>query len=164
MVGAEPALDPNDIGSPDPYALRERHWPLLRRDPALAETAAVMVGELVRFLNHATRPSAPTTLPYASTAYRVVGSLATAAHSLEQLHQQLAVRAYELAHDPTLRHDQYRDVADSQRHAAAAAWKASKRLAEASGAADLVAMSLHRAQNELAPLSHDLDAEHPDEQ
>lgn len=164
MVGATPDHDPNDIGSPDPYALREQHWPLLRRDPALAETAAVMVGELVRFLNHATRPSAATTLPYASTVYRVVGSLATAAHSLEQLCQQLAVRAGELADDPTLRHDEHRDSADCHRAATAAAGTAGERLAEASGVADLIATSLHRAQNQLAPLSHDFDAEHPDEQ
>jgi len=30
MVGATPDHDPNAVESPDPYALREAHWSLLR--------------------------------------------------------------------------------------------------------------------------------------
>lgn len=155
MVGRTPASEPNATAAPDPYALREQHWPLLRRDPELTETAAVMAAELVRYLNHATNTGANTALPYASNLYTLFGHLATATHGMEQLCQQLNHRAAALATDPTLRHDGYRGSIGESEHAAEAARRAVDWLAEASMSASYLGGTLRQAQKQLTWLSHD---------
>lgn len=119
MVGPMPSPEPSE--AVDPYDLREEHWPLLERDRELTESAAVMVAELVRYLNHATNSGVEVAVPYASTLYRTCGALAAAAHGLHQLCQQLAHRAHAMAADPTIRNNESRwESADEARSAAAA--------------------------------------------
>ncbi|GAA5103949.1 hypothetical protein [Haloechinothrix salitolerans] len=158
MVGRTPASEPNATAAPDPYALREQHWPLLRRDPELTETAAVMAAELVRYLNHATNTAtntgANTALPYASNLYTLLGHLAAAAHGMEQLCEQLNQRAAALATDPTLRHDGHRGSVTESEHAEDAAWRAVDWLAEAGMSASYLGGTLRQAQKQMTWLSH----------
>lgn len=159
MVGRTPASDPNATAAPDPYALREQHWPLLRRDPELAETAAAMAAELVRYLNHATNSGANAALPYAGSLYTLLGHLAAAAHGMEQLCQQLNHRAAALATDRTLRHDGHRGSVGESDHAAEAARRAVDWLTEASLRASNLGDALRQAQKQLTWLSHYITAE-----
>lgn len=159
MVGRTPASEPNATAAPDPYALREQHWPLLQRDPELTETAAVMAAELVRYLNHATNSDTPAALPYAGSLYTLLGQLATATHGMEQLCQQLNQRAAALAIDPTLRHDGHRGSVGESDHAAEAARRAVDWLTEASLCASNLGDALRHGQKQLTWLSHYITVE-----
>ncbi len=159
MVGRTPASEPNATAAPDPYALREQHWPLLQRDPELTETAAVMAAELVRYLNHATNPDTSAALPYAGSLYTLLGHLAAAAHGMEQLCQQLNHRAAALATDPTLRHDGYRGSVGEPEHAAEAAQVAVDWLTKADHCASALGDALRQAQKQPTWLSHYITVE-----
>jgi hypothetical protein len=71
--------------------------------PERAIEAARVLGELVRYLAHATYPGRA--VRYAPDAYAVLGGLASAAHSLTQVCDQLTDRLAALTTDPSLRAD-----------------------------------------------------------
>lgn len=142
--------------TPDAYELREQHWPLLARDPELTESAAAMISELVRYLNHATMSGATEAVPYAATLYGATGSLAAAGAGLRQLCAQLADRAAELAQDPNARHDQHRGDAEvSREHAVVNLAAAAELLADAAGLAAQLGDRLALVQGELTWISRD---------
>lgn len=90
-------------------------------------TAAGLIGELVRRLNHATLPDrAERSLPYPSTVDRAVGQLRGAFGLLPQLLGQLARRLEAFADEPGLyddRHDRV-TIAPGTTARIAAAWLA----------------------------------------
>lgn len=75
-------------------------------DDDTATDAASSLGELVRYLNHATIGRNP--WPWAATTHRVVGGLSATVYGMEQLVRQLAQVLDAQAKDPTL-YDDRRD-------------------------------------------------------
>lgn len=89
------------------HELVEAHWPYDGPYGAeLTESAASMVGRLVRYLNNATLGK-PGALPNSVTAGSVLSSLHAAVLGLEQLARQLRRFAEAQAADPSLYDDRY---------------------------------------------------------
>ena len=134
----------------------EAHWPVDGPHTAeRIESAAVALSELVRYLNHATRPQvgALTEAPHGAG---VLGSLATAAHREGQLYRQLASWARRVAADPTVRHDRCRD--DAERSHQMATWSATQSgatLDDAATVAEQLAARLDVAHSGVNWLSHE---------
>lgn len=126
----------------DVYDLIERHWPYdgpLSRESVTDAAAAVAL--LVRYINNATGPgNARTTLEWAVTVDRVLGSTNSAVHGLDQLLRQLADAMRDQAADPSL-YDDRRD-----RPAATTALAAGDRLNAARRAVSSLAREIERGR------------------
>jgi hypothetical protein len=140
-----------DTEIPDAEAVIGQHWPLYGPfDHDRSRTAAQLLAEVVRYLHHASANRAAA-LPYASSVYDVVGSLAGAAASLDQVLGQLSARCAELASDPTLYdHDQRGNHALAVERAE----MAREQLAVAAQAAASLHAALGAAHNHLGHLGH----------
>jgi hypothetical protein len=120
-------------------------------DAAQMIAAGSVLAKLCRYLAHATMPH-PAGLP-APQLYSVLGELAAASGSMEQVCRQLAACANTLRTDPTLRAD---DMGEPRlpRELAIAARRA---LDAAQVMAGALARALARAQEPMARLYHDDD-------
>lgn len=135
----------------DGTELVAQHWPTNgpHTEESLA-SAAMAIQELIRYMAHATIGTTLSALPFAQDGYIVVGRLAHAMSSQEQVLRQLSAWANTLAADPQLRHD-------SDASAAMAAIEASEYLRDAAGRADSLGRLLGDAQSALGHLYHDVD-------
>lgn len=78
--------------------------------PERTASAALAVDQLTRYLAHATFPGrGAVTLPHGGDVYRQVGEWRSTIGRLQQVLEQLARRAGELAEDPTLYDDRRGD-------------------------------------------------------
>lgn len=93
-----------------PEAIIERYWPYDGpHSPDSVHAAMIAVGYLLRYVNNATGPwNAKSTLPYAASADRVIGFVASSVHHLPQLLSQLEQFIEDQAGDPSL-YDDRRD-------------------------------------------------------
>jgi hypothetical protein len=133
----------------DGAAVVAKHWPTNgpHTEESLA-SAAEAIGELVRYMAHATIGTEVSALPYACGGYTVVGRLSTAATSQEQVLRQIAKWADSLSVDSSLRHDKGAD-------ARVCALEAAAYLYDAAINAGRLGHSLEVAQSLLGHLYHD---------
>ena len=113
------------------------------------------ISQLFLYLNYATS-SGQRALPFASNGYRLLSNLSNAAGRQEQLYQQLARWAEQLAADPLLRHYEHREADEGVNRNAAimqAEFAANAFRTAADQVAELAA-TLAAAHNALAPLEH----------
>ncbi len=138
----------------------DKYWPT--QGPHTADSVAAAAAasrELMRYLAHATLGgSALDALPYASDAYPVAGGLANAAHSQEQVLQQMAAWAGGVSRRADLRHDGAASAAESRDRACVTALEAAEYLSEAATKATELARLLDQAQSALGHLYHDDEA------
>lgn len=131
----------------DATALISQHWPTI--GPHIDETiasAAEAIGELYRYLAHATRSGKA--LPYIGDGYRTLGSLAAGASSAQQVAMQLGEWAARMVDVPDLRHD-------NSGNPAATAGTVVNELVSTAGAFGRDATALSRVQSALGHLYHD---------
>ncbi|MFF5037576.1 hypothetical protein [Nocardia salmonicida] len=131
-------------------------------DPDDLATAAAAVREIMRSLATATcvGPSRDEhSLPYAGAGYDLIGGLAAASLSEQELVANLATWADDLAIDPTLRHADHRgDTAQiSRAHASTTAYELSEVLRTAAQHLDAATTALRAAHSKISPLYQDED-------
>ncbi|QLY33291.1 hypothetical protein H0264_14565 [Nocardia huaxiensis] len=134
----------------------QRHWPL--DGPYTAESivaATDAIGELHRYLAHATIGSARNALPNAPGAYPLFGNLAYSAHIHGEVLRNLSRWAGDLAGDSSLRHDEYRGP--DQTPARTAAQDAAGELRRAAGSSEAVGNAVSNAHGAIGHLYHELD-------
>ncbi|MEV6769927.1 hypothetical protein AB0N05_15000 [Nocardia sp. NPDC051030] len=150
----------NTHHTPDPIDgadVVHRHWPL--DGPYTAESlvaAADAMGELNRYLAHATICNPQETLPSAPGAYPLFGNLAHSTHTQGEVLQNLARWSVGLAQDPSLRHDQQRsaEASTSEHTAQVAAEAAAAELRDAADTAGQLGRQLDRVQGLIGHLYH----------
>lgn len=139
----------------DGIKLVNETWPLNGPySPESLISASQAIAELYRYLAHATIGGAEAAVPNIPDAYPAFGALITAAHSSEQVLQQLAARVDHFADfDPNVRHDSHSNVEGNQ--AVDALLIAAECLHSAAGSAGQMGADLSRASGQLSHIYHD---------
>ncbi|MGF0320637.1 hypothetical protein [Nocardia fluminea] len=130
-------------------------------DPDDLATAAAAAREIMGSLATATcvGQSREHSLPYAGAGYDLIGGLASACLSEQELITNLSIWADDLAIDRSLRHADHRgSTADTSRvHASTTAYELSEALRTAAQHLDAAAAALRNAHSKISPLYQDED-------